>query len=69
MRRSSTSLCDQVRNGIEGPENTSAEDTLLRAWVAWKISEKYHQAYAAMSFGLLALDIAFSAMRKLEGSE
>ncbi|CAG7851523.1 Probable RNA-dependent RNA polymerase SHL2; AltName: Full=Protein SHOOTLESS 2 [Serendipita indica DSM 11827] len=69
MRRSSTSLCDQVRNSIEGTEDTSEEDKLLRAWVAWKISEKYHQAYAAMSFGILALDTAFNAMRKLDGSD
>ncbi|CAG7851524.1 Probable RNA-dependent RNA polymerase SHL2; AltName: Full=Protein SHOOTLESS 2 [Serendipita indica DSM 11827] len=69
MRRSSTSLCDQVRNSIEGPEDTSGEDKLRRAWVAWKISEKYHQAYAAMSFGILALDTAFSAMRQLDDYE
>jgi RNA-dependent RNA polymerase len=66
MRRDSTALCDEVRQGIEGPEGTSNEDQILRAWTAWKVSIAFTEAFGTKSFGLLALDVMFSAMRAID---
>ncbi|KAG8816243.1 hypothetical protein FRC17_000392 [Serendipita sp. 399] len=66
VRRDSTTACDMTREGIEGPDEISKEDRLLRAWIAWKVSVAYQHAYAATSFGLLSLDIIFRTMRKID---
>lgn len=66
MRRDSSSLVIATREAIEGTENTPPEDTMLRAWTAWKVSVASGNVFGARSFGLLALDVIFSAMRKID---
>ncbi|PVG04809.1 RdRP-domain-containing protein [Serendipita vermifera] len=65
MRREATSLCETIREEIEGSEETSYEDTLQRAWVAWKVALAYSESFGAKSFGLLALDVMFSTFREM----
>jgi RNA-dependent RNA polymerase len=66
MRRDATSLCEQIQEEIEGPEETSDEDILQRAWIAWKVALAYDESFGAKSFGLLALDVMFSTIRKMD---
>jgi len=53
------------RAGIEGAEGTTYEESLLRAWTAWKLSQALDKMYGARSFGLIALGVAFEQMRAL----
>ncbi|KAG8758387.1 hypothetical protein FRC14_000156 [Serendipita sp. 396] len=69
IRRDSTVTCDSTREIIEGPEEISKEDRILRAWVAWKVSVAYKHAYAATSFGLISLEIIFRTMRQIDASD
>ncbi|KAG8818545.1 hypothetical protein FRC18_012430 [Serendipita sp. 400] len=66
IRRDSTTTCDMTRESIEGPEEISKEDRILRAWVAWKVSVAYKHAYAATSFGLISLEVIFRIMRQID---
>jgi RNA-dependent RNA polymerase len=66
MRRNSTSLCAVTREGIEGSSDTAIEDVVERAWTAWKVAVTLGGSFGAKSFALLALDVMFSALRKIE---
>ncbi|PVG04808.1 RdRP-domain-containing protein [Serendipita vermifera] len=66
MRRDATSLGTVIREEIEGSEDASEEDLLQRAWIAWKVALAAGESFGAKSFGLLALDVMFSALRKME---
>ncbi|KIM20750.1 hypothetical protein M408DRAFT_333825 [Serendipita vermifera MAFF 305830] len=66
MRRDSTSLVTATREAIEGDENNSLEDIILRGWTAWKVSVASGETFGARSFGLLALDIIFSSIRRID---
>jgi RNA-dependent RNA polymerase len=66
MDRDVATLCARIREGIEGPKETSDECTIQRAWIAWKVALIYDESFGAKSFGLLALDILFSAIRDME---
>ncbi|KAG8814983.1 hypothetical protein FRC17_000903 [Serendipita sp. 399] len=68
IRRDSSSICETTREGIEGAEDISEEDRLLRAWIAWKVSVAYQHAYASTSFGLLSLEVIFKTMREIDSS-
>ena len=69
MRRDSASLATGTREAIEGPEDTAPEATILRAWTAWKVSVASGDVFGARSFGLLALDVIFSTIRKMDTHE
>lgn len=69
MRRDSGTICDGIREAIEGPEDTSHEDQILRGWTAWKVSVAFQEAFGTKSFGLIALDVIFSAMRAIDSLE
>jgi hypothetical protein len=66
MRRDSASVATAVREEIEGPEGTTQEETILRAWTAWKVFVASPAVFGARSFGLMALDIIFSTTRKID---
>jgi RNA-dependent RNA polymerase len=66
MRRDSSSVATAVREDIEGPEGTTQEETILRAWTAWKVSAASGAVFGARSFGLMALDVIFSTTRKID---
>jgi hypothetical protein len=66
MRRDATSLATTIREAIEGPEGTGQEETILRAWTAWKVSTSSGATFGARSFGLMAMDIIFSTIRKID---
>jgi RNA-dependent RNA polymerase len=66
MRRSSTSLCAITREGIEGSGDIAIEDVVERAWTAWKVAVAVGGSFGAKSFALLALDVMFSCLRKME---
>ena len=53
------------RAGIEGAEGTNHEESLLRAWTAWRLSQALDKMYGARSFGLIALAVAFEHMGAL----
>ena len=56
----------QIRAEIEGVEGTTHEESLLRAWTAWGLSQALENIYGARSFGLIALAVAFEQMRALD---
>ena len=59
----------QLRADIEGVEGTPHEESLLRAWTAWRLSQALDKMYGARSFGLIALAVAFEQMRGLDDEE
>jgi RNA-dependent RNA polymerase len=66
MRRESTALCLDVRESVEGPEDIDEEEKVLRGWAAFKVAIAFEDAFGAKSFGLLALMVVFSAIKKIE---
>lgn len=70
MRRSSSILVDFVRGEIEGstgePSQAGRRASLLRAWAAWNVSAALGDAFGARSFGVIALDALFRAIRDIE---
>jgi RNA-dependent RNA polymerase len=58
-----------LKADIEGPEGTAHEESLLRAWTAWRLSQALAKTYGARSFGLIALAVAFEQMRALYEEE
>lgn len=56
----------QLKADIEGPEGTASEESLLRAWTAWRLSQALGKTYGARSFGLIALGVGFEQMRALD---
>lgn len=66
MREEVTILAGRIRVEIEGPEDASEEETLLRAWTAWNVAVGLGETFGAKSFGLLALDVAFDTMNRME---
>ena len=59
----------QLKADIEGPEGTAHEESLLRAWTAWRLSQALGKTYGARSFGLMALAVGFEQMRALDEEE
>ena len=66
MRNDSSTLVTNTREEIEGTEENAREDILLRAWTAWKVSVASRDLFGARSFGLVALDVIFSTIRKID---
>jgi hypothetical protein len=66
MRRDSSNLATFVREQIEGPEGTEEEVAILRGWTAWKVSVASGEVFGARSFGLMAMDIIFNNIRKID---
>ena len=58
-----------IRAGIEGVVGTTHEESLLRAWTAWRLSQALDKTYGARSFGLIALATAFEQMCALGDEE
>jgi len=58
-----------LRADIEGAEGTAHEESLLRAWTAWRLSQALEKTYGARSFGLIALAVAFEQMRAVDDEE
>jgi RNA-dependent RNA polymerase len=56
----------QLKADIEGPEGTAYEESALRAWTAWRLSQALGETYGARSFGLIALAVGFEQMRALD---
>jgi hypothetical protein len=51
---------------VEGPEDADDEEKVLRGWTAFKVAMAFEDSFGAKSFGLLALMVAFGAIRKIE---
>ena len=66
---SQTQLVITLKTDIEGPEETTHEESLLRAWTAWRLSQTLGKTYGGRSFGLIALAVAFEQMRALDEEE
>lgn len=66
MRRESLNIVALIREEIEGPDGGSDDATLFRAWTAWKVSIASGNIFGARSFGLIALEVIFSTIRKLD---
>lgn len=56
----------QLKADIEGEDGTAHEESLLRAWTAWRLSQALSVTYGARSFGLIALAVGFEQMRALD---
>ncbi len=56
----------KLKADIEGQAGTAHEESLLRAWTAWRLSQALGATYGARSFGLIALGVAFEQMRAIE---
>ena len=56
----------KLKAEIEGQAGTAHEESLLRAWTAWRLSQALGETYGARSFGLIALGVAFEQMRALD---
>lgn len=58
-----------LKADIEGAEGTTHEESLLRAWTAWRLSQALGKTYGARSFGLIALAVGFEQMRAVDDED
>lgn len=69
MRERTAALAQEVGSQIEGDEGILPEMSLERAWIALRISNLEQDAFAAKSFGWIALGEIFDAIKRIEESE
>ena len=69
MRDQATTLVDGVRYELEGEEGTLPEQSLQRAWIAYRLAEMEGDAFGARSLAWIALGEIFEAVREIEEDE
>ncbi|TFY68358.1 hypothetical protein EVJ58_g1048 [Rhodofomes roseus] len=66
LREQTASVVKAVRTEISGVDGTSAETSLERAWVAYKVALIQDDYFGARSFAWVALGEIFDAIRDIE---
>ncbi|KZT06877.1 RdRP-domain-containing protein [Laetiporus sulphureus 93-53] len=66
LREQTASLVESVRAGISGDDDTPSEESLLRAWIAYKVALIQDDYFGARSFAWIALGEAFDAIKDIE---
>jgi hypothetical protein len=66
MRSQATELVQRVRAQLEGSDQDSAEESLVRAWVAWEVSSEMGESFGARSFGWVALGAIFDCLKDID---
>lgn len=66
LRERTEILARQTRESLAGDETLSQEESLTRAWIAWEVSFTKGQAFGAQSFGWIALNAIFEAMKEID---
>ena len=68
MNEQTATLVKSVNDGLVG-DGDILEQSLYRAWVAYRIASMEHNAFGARSFGWIALGAIFDAIKEIEEEE
>lgn len=66
MREQTDILVRGIREELAGDDDTTFEECLERAWLAWKLSIAQQKSFGAKSFGWVALGAIFEASKQIE---
>ncbi|EAU88888.2 RNA-dependent RNA polymerase [Coprinopsis cinerea okayama7 len=66
LREKTDLLVRGTREVLEGPDTSSLEVYLQRAWNAWQLSLERGTQFGAQSFGWVTLGAVFDAMKRIE---
>ena len=66
LREQTSFLVKGVRDELSGDDDSSEYDWLATAWTAWKVSRHLKDRFGAHSYGWIALNEVFDAMRAIE---
>jgi RNA-dependent RNA polymerase len=66
LREQTGYLVKDIRDGLEGDDNTSQYEWLETAWAAWKVSRHFKDRFGAHSYGWIALGEVFDAMKAID---
>ncbi|EJF66614.1 RdRP-domain-containing protein [Dichomitus squalens LYAD-421 SS1] len=69
MREQTATLVDSMQCGIAGDDGVASDQSLYRAWVAYRIAIMEHNAFGARSFAWIALSSIFDAIKDIEVEE
>lgn len=66
LREQTTLLVNEIREELMGDEDCPLEDGLMRAFVAWELSNIEQNNFGAKSFGWIALGVVFEVIKDIE---
>ena len=69
MREKTAALVDSVKDDIAGDDEVPSEQSLQRAWVAYRVANIEHNTFGARSFSWVALGCIFDAIKEIEAEE
>lgn len=69
MREKASILVNRTAAQIAGPKEEDLEESLKRAWLAYRISTLRPEQFGFRSFGLVAMHEIFSAVKAIEAME
>ncbi|KAI1797788.1 RdRP-domain-containing protein [Ganoderma leucocontextum] len=69
MREQTSTLVTRVKRTIAGDDDILPDESLYRAWVAYRLAITEHNAFGARSFGWIALSGIFDAIKEIEEEE
>ncbi|KAI0757094.1 RdRP-domain-containing protein [Daedaleopsis nitida] len=66
MREQTATLVSDARDEISGGDDMLLEDSLRRAWIAYRLAHKEGDSFGARSFAYVALGCIFEAIKEIE---
>ncbi|KAI0374260.1 RdRP-domain-containing protein [Pilatotrama ljubarskyi] len=69
MREQTAMLVNDVRNELESEDDMPLEDSLRRAWIAFRVATLEERYFGARSFGWVAIGAIFDTIKEIEDEE
>lgn len=69
MREQTATLVGNVKDEISGDDGVPSEESLRRAWIAYRVADLEGDIFGARSFGWIALGAIFDAIKEIEEEE
>ena len=69
MREKTASLVNSVKEEIAGDDEVPSEESLFRAWYAYRLANLESDSFGARSFGWIGLGCIFDAIKEIEEEE
>lgn len=66
LRENTATLVNSIKEQIAGDEDVPSEESLQRAWIAYRLANLDGDNFGARSFGWLSLGNVFEAIREMD---
>ena len=66
MRENTATLVSNVKGEMMGDDDVSADESLRRAWIAYRLAHLEGDVFGARSFSWIALGAIFDSIKEIE---